>query len=66
MNPAGNPRSPVADPFLEEVRARKESVSSAFGHDVVKLCEALRKEQAASGRRVIRRTTSRPTGTASR
>lgn len=44
-----------SDPFLEEVRSIKESVSAQFGHDVVKLCQELRREQEESGRRLIRR-----------
>jgi hypothetical protein len=55
MDTASNTSNSVADPLLEEVRALKEVVSSQFGHDVVKLCEALQREQASSGRRVIPR-----------
>ena len=46
-----------ADPFLDEIRRMKESVSAAFDHDVRKLCQELRREQEASGRRLIRRKT---------
>jgi len=50
-----------SDPFLDEIRAMKESVSAQFQHDVVKLCRALREEQEASGRRLIRRKRARTT-----
>jgi hypothetical protein len=49
------------DPFLDEIRSIKEAVSAEFGHDVLELCRALRKEQHASGRRLIRRKPA-PTG----
>ena len=61
MDTASNTPKPVADPLLEEVRVLKEAVSSQYGHDVVKLCEALRREQTSSGRRVIQRQRILPT-----
>jgi hypothetical protein len=57
-----NPNAPAPgsapDPFLDEIRSLKESVSAQYGHDVVKLCEDLRREQEAPGRRLIRRKRS--------
>jgi hypothetical protein len=44
-----------SDPFLEEIRSIKESVAAQYGHDVVKLCQELRREQEESGRRLIRK-----------
>ncbi|MBN1443544.1 MAG: hypothetical protein JXA90_12610 [Planctomycetes bacterium] len=48
------------DPLLDEIRRVKESVSLQFDHDVVKLCRELRREQEASGKRLIRRRKATP------
>jgi hypothetical protein len=53
-HPRGN------DPLLDEIRAVKESVSVRVEHDVARLCQELRRDQEASGRRIVRRKGSPP------
>jgi hypothetical protein len=50
-----------ADPLIDEIRAIKESVSARAGHDVRRLAAELRREQQASGRRVVSRKPAAPT-----
>jgi hypothetical protein len=54
MSTTNTPKN-LPDPLLDEIRAVKESVSAEFGHDVVKLCQQLRRDQASAGKRVVRR-----------
>jgi hypothetical protein len=51
------------DPLIDEIRKIKESISAEFGHDVLRLCRELRREQEAGGRRLIHRPVSTRPGT---
>ena len=41
------------DPIVEEVRRVREDHAAKYGYDLDAICEALRKEQQASGRTVV-------------
>jgi len=53
----------LPDPLLDEIRAIKQAISAEFDHDVRKLGEHLKREQEASGRKIIRK---RPTSRSSK
>jgi len=42
------------DPIVQEVRAIREAYAEKFGFDLHAICEDLRREQRASGRKVVR------------
>jgi hypothetical protein len=44
------------DPIVAEVRRVREDLLAAVDYDLDKLCEQLRKNEAASGRTVVRRS----------
>ena len=45
---------PTKDPIVEEVRAVREAIAQASGHDLDRIIDAARARQAAQTRRVIR------------
>ena len=47
------------DPLIDEIRAIKQRVSAAAGHDVRTLCAQLEREQANQRRRMADRRASR-------
>ncbi len=42
------------DPIVEEVRAIREAFAKEHGYDLKAIVEALQREEAESGRRVVR------------
>jgi hypothetical protein len=41
------------DPIVEEVRRARERHAAKYGYDLDAICEALRKDQQQSGRKVV-------------
>lgn len=47
---------PWQDPIVAEVRAARQQLLAKVGYDLHALCELLRSQQAAEGRKSVRRT----------
>jgi hypothetical protein len=56
--------TPWEDPIVAEVRRARAELFASVGNDLDALARRLRKEQAASGRRVVARKPRRADGTA--
>ncbi len=41
------------DPIVEEVRRIRQEHSAQYGHDIHRICEALRKKEKESGRKLV-------------
>ena len=44
------------DPVVDEMRAVHDAVAREYGHDVKKLADARREQQAKSGRKAVRQS----------
>ncbi|WP_200348101.1 hypothetical protein [Halochromatium glycolicum] len=42
------------DPIVEEIRRYRAQHAAKYGHDLDRICEALRERQAKSSRRVVK------------
>ena len=47
------------DPLVEEMREHGREFAAKHGNDIGRMCEALRKLEATSGRKVVRRVPKR-------
>ena len=43
------------DPIVEEIRRYRAEHAAKYGHDLGRICEALREEEAKSGHHVVHR-----------
>jgi hypothetical protein len=50
-----SPSTVEQDPLIAEIRAVKDAVSARYGHDVRRMCQDLRRQQASNAKRVVRR-----------
>jgi hypothetical protein len=48
------------DPIVEEIHRIRREHAETFNYDLHAICESLRKEQAASGHKVVSRPPRRP------
>ncbi len=44
------------DPIVAEIRRYRAEHAAKYGHDLDRICEALRKRQAESSRKVVKRS----------
>jgi hypothetical protein len=44
------------DPIVAEIRRRREEHAAKYGHDLDRICDALRERQAKSSRKVVKRS----------
>ena len=45
----------VEDPIVAEIRRYRAEHAAKYGHDLDRICEALRERQAKSSRKVVKR-----------
>ena len=45
----------IEDPIVAEIRRYRAEHTEKYGHDLGRICEALRKAEAKSSRKVVRR-----------
>ena len=48
------------DPIVDEIRAARDAIARESDYDLEKLAQALRKREAASGRRLVKLPSRRP------
>jgi hypothetical protein len=48
------------DPIVDEVRQARDAIAKKYDYDIEKLAEALRAEDARSGRKVVRLPPRKP------
>ena len=48
------------DPIVDEVRQARDAIAKKYDYDIEKLADALRAEDARSGRRVVRLPPRKP------